>query len=132
MWSICIPAVFGAIVGSWMGSHLALLISESVLKIAMLIVLPIILFYVLRSNALKGNEALPWERNLNRLHGRLMASVSHRMQKLCNRCRTPHTNMIAFTPITSAFCRLSRQHPATSSLESRPESYSRATGEKPL
>ena len=55
-WRICIPAVFGAIVGSWMGSHLALLISESVLKIAMLIVLPIILFYVLRSNALKGNE----------------------------------------------------------------------------
>ena len=55
-WRICIPAVFGAIAGSWMGSHLALLISESVLKIAMLIVLPIILFYVLRSNALKGNE----------------------------------------------------------------------------
>ena len=55
-WRICIPAVFGAIAGSWMGSHLALLISESVLKIAMLIVLPIILFYVLRNNALKGNE----------------------------------------------------------------------------
>lgn len=29
-WRICIPAVFGAIAGSWMGSHLALLISESV------------------------------------------------------------------------------------------------------
>lgn len=36
-------------------------------------------------HALKGNEALPWERALNRLHGRLMASVSHRMQKLCIR-----------------------------------------------
>ena len=31
-WKICIPAVFGAIAGSWMGSHLALLISESVLE----------------------------------------------------------------------------------------------------
>lgn len=40
------------------------------------------LFYLY---ALKGNEALPWERTLNRLHGRLMASVSHRMQKLCIR-----------------------------------------------
>ena len=54
-WKICIPAIFGAICGSWMGSHLALLISDKVLKIAMLIVLPVILFYVLRSKALKGN-----------------------------------------------------------------------------
>ena len=53
-WKICIPAIFGAIAGSWIGSHLALLISDRVLKIAMLIVLPVILFYVLRSKALKG------------------------------------------------------------------------------
>ena len=55
-WKICIPAVFGAIVGSWIGSHLALLISEKALKIAMLVVLPVILFYVLRSKALKGKD----------------------------------------------------------------------------
>ena len=55
-WKICIPAVFGAIAGSWIGSHLALLISEKVLKIAMLVVLPVILFYVLRSKALKGKD----------------------------------------------------------------------------
>ena len=36
-WKICIPAVFGAIAGSWIGSHLALLISEKALKIAMLL-----------------------------------------------------------------------------------------------
>ena len=53
-WKICIPAIFGAIAGSWIGSHLALLISDRVLKIAMLVVLPVILFYVLRSKALKG------------------------------------------------------------------------------
>ena len=40
------------------------------------------LFYL---HALKGNEALPWERSLNRLLGRLMASVSCRMQKRCIR-----------------------------------------------
>ena len=39
-----------------MGSHLALLISDRVLKIAMVIVLPVILFYVLRSKALQGND----------------------------------------------------------------------------
>ena len=55
-WKICIPAIFGAIAGSWMGSHLALLISDRVLKIAMVIVLPVILFYVLRSKALQGND----------------------------------------------------------------------------
>ena len=55
-WKICIPAVFGAITGSWIGSHLALLISEKALKIAMLVVLPVILFYVLRSKALKGKD----------------------------------------------------------------------------
>lgn len=55
-WKVCIPAVFGAIIGSWMGAKLTLLIPDMVLKTAMLIVLPIILFYVLRSNALKGNE----------------------------------------------------------------------------
>ena len=55
-WKICIPAVFGAIAGSWIGSHLALLISEKALKIAMLVVLPVILFYVLRSKALKGKD----------------------------------------------------------------------------
>lgn len=31
-WKICIPAVFGAIVGSWIGSHLALLISGESFK----------------------------------------------------------------------------------------------------
>ena len=56
-WKICIPAVFGAIAGSWIGSHLALLISEKALKIAMLVVLPVILFYVLRSKALKGKDS---------------------------------------------------------------------------
>ena len=55
-WKICIPAIFGAIAGSWMGSHLALLISDRVLKIAMVIVLPVILCYVLRSKALQGND----------------------------------------------------------------------------
>ncbi len=36
----------------WVGSS-ALMIYEKVLKIAMLVVLPVILFYVLRSKALK-------------------------------------------------------------------------------
>ena len=68
-WKICIPAIFGAIAGSWIGSHLALLISDRVLKIAMLIVLPVILFYVLRSKALKGKV----ESTTDKIRGVLIA-----------------------------------------------------------
>ena len=55
-WKICAPSIVAAFIGSALGAKITLMIDEKVLKIAMLIVLPIILFYVLRSNALKGNE----------------------------------------------------------------------------
>lgn len=53
-WKLCIPAIMGAIVGSSLGARLTLLIPENVLKIAMLIVLPVILFYVTKSKTLSG------------------------------------------------------------------------------
>ena len=55
-WKICVPAIVAAIAGSSLGAKITLMIDEKVLKIAMLVVLPVILFYVLRSKALKGKD----------------------------------------------------------------------------
>lgn len=52
-WKICAPSIVAAFIGSALGAKITLMIDEKVLKIAMLIVLPIILFYVLRSKALQ-------------------------------------------------------------------------------
>ena len=52
-WKICVPAIVAAIAGSSLGAKITLMIDEKVLKIAMLVVLPVILFYVLRSKALQ-------------------------------------------------------------------------------
>ncbi|MDO5799156.1 MAG: TSUP family transporter [Eubacteriales bacterium] len=54
-WKICVPAIIAAVVGSSLGAEFTLRIDERILKIAMLIVLPVILFYVLRSKALQEN-----------------------------------------------------------------------------
>ena len=56
-WKICIPAVFGAIAGSWIGSHLAITdFRESFQRSPCWLCLPVILFYVLRSKALQGKD----------------------------------------------------------------------------
>ena len=98
---------------------------------------------------LKGNEALPWEHILNRLHSRLMASVPHRRRgNPVSGEKHPHTNMSVFQPISGNAGRphpvpankpfpavpvpLSRKYPAVASLNSRPEPYSHLAGEKPL
>lgn len=53
-WKLCIPSIVAAIVGSSIGAKLALLISDQVLKVAMLVILPVILFYVTKSKTLSG------------------------------------------------------------------------------
>lgn len=52
-WKICAPAIVAAIAGSSLGAKFTLMIDEKILKTAMLVVLPIILFYVLRSKVLQ-------------------------------------------------------------------------------
>ena len=43
-WKFCAPSIVAAFIGSALGAKITLMIDEKVLKIAMLIVLPIILF----------------------------------------------------------------------------------------
>lgn len=51
-WNIVIPGVVTAFVGSWCGARLNLFTNERVLQIMMLVLLPFIAFYVLRSKSL--------------------------------------------------------------------------------
>lgn len=50
--SLCIPGIIAALIGSWLGANLNLLLSEHILKIIMLFVLPAVAIYVLRNEAL--------------------------------------------------------------------------------
>ncbi len=51
-WLIALPAVALSLIGSFVGARLTLLVSEQILKIVLLIVLPIAAVFVFRKNAL--------------------------------------------------------------------------------
>lgn len=51
-----IPAAALALVGSWLGAMMAMRLSDDFIRIAMLVLLPVMAFYVLRSKRLSGEE----------------------------------------------------------------------------
>ncbi|MGI5825110.1 MAG: sulfite exporter TauE/SafE family protein [Bacillota bacterium] len=55
-WNLCVPAIITALAGSWGGAKLSLFLDENVLKIMMLVILPFIAFYVLRTKNLESNN----------------------------------------------------------------------------
>lgn len=55
-WNICLPSIAAAMVGSWSGAHLSLGLSEHVLKIFILVILPFIAFYVMRKKNLERED----------------------------------------------------------------------------
>ncbi|MDF2588148.1 MAG: sulfite exporter TauE/SafE family protein [Anaerocolumna sp.] len=61
-WGIAIPSILLALIGSTIGANLALLVSESIMKYILIIVLPIVAFYVLKSKTFKEetiSETIP-------------------------------------------------------------------------
>jgi uncharacterized membrane protein YfcA len=52
-WGTAIPSVFLALIGSALGANLALLLEEKVMKYVLIVILPIVAFYVLRSRRIK-------------------------------------------------------------------------------
>lgn len=61
-WGIAIPSILLALIGSTIGANLALLINEKYLKYFLLIILPVVGFYVLRSKTFTDKviaETLP-------------------------------------------------------------------------
>lgn len=59
-WKITIPATGTAFLGSYLGSHLNLLLKERTLQIFILAVLPFIAFYVLRNKNFEGDTRVPF------------------------------------------------------------------------
>lgn len=44
---LAIPSIIAALSGSWLGAHIALMVSDQILKVVMVFLLPVIAFYVL-------------------------------------------------------------------------------------
>ena len=59
-WKIALYCTICAFLGSFTGSHLALLLDQSLFKIIILFILPLTAFYVLRGNSF-SSEAVPYE-----------------------------------------------------------------------
>ena len=55
-WKICLPAIAAGLLGSWLGAKISLFLDEDVLKIMMLVILPFIAFYVLRTKSLERKD----------------------------------------------------------------------------
>lgn len=53
---LAIPTVIAALAGSSMGAHIALLVSDKILKTMLLVLLPVIAYYVLRKKDLEPKE----------------------------------------------------------------------------
>lgn len=59
-WKICAPSIVAAFIGSALGARITLMIDEKVLKIAMLIVLPIILFMCFEAKHYRKIQITKW------------------------------------------------------------------------
>lgn len=55
-WKLAIPSIPASLLGSAIGAHLALMVSESVMKILLLIILPVTAFYVFRNKEMDAGE----------------------------------------------------------------------------
>lgn len=55
-WLYAIPAIITALIGSWIGAELALLVSSDSFKVIMLIVIPLTAWWVLRKRSLNSDK----------------------------------------------------------------------------
>ncbi|MDF2945012.1 MAG: sulfite exporter TauE/SafE family protein [Herbinix sp.] len=56
-WGVAIPSIILALLGSAIGANIALLIDEKVMKYTLIIILPVIAFYVLKGKTIKKENA---------------------------------------------------------------------------
>lgn len=59
-WKLCVPAVIGAVVGSFAGSNLNLWLDDDILKKVMVVILPLIGIYVFFKKDLEANTKDPF------------------------------------------------------------------------
>ncbi len=58
-----LPCVIAAIIGAWIGANIALLISDDILRIVMMIIIPLTALYLLRSHAMEITTQSPTSLN---------------------------------------------------------------------
>lgn len=60
-WKLAIPAVLCALTGSYIGTRLTMLTDERILKHVLMIVLPVVAFFVFRKNSLITEKENRWK-----------------------------------------------------------------------
>lgn len=66
-WKLAIPCALAAMAGAFLGANIALRADEKLIKSLMLVVLPVVAFYVLRNKELGEDtekDGLPWKKTL--------------------------------------------------------------------
>ena len=56
-WKLAVPSIPASLLGSTIGAHLALLVSEDIMKLLLLIILPITAFYVFKNKKIDTTES---------------------------------------------------------------------------
>jgi uncharacterized membrane protein YfcA len=56
-WGVAIPSVILALVGSFLGANLTLHLSDNIMKHVLILILPVVAYYVLRGRTLKKDSA---------------------------------------------------------------------------
>lgn len=57
-WLFAIPSVILALIGSYLGASLALMTTDGVLKVMLLVVLPVVAIYVMKNKSFEGKKGL--------------------------------------------------------------------------
>ena len=55
-WGVAIPSILFALIGSTLGAHLALLVDEKLMKYLLVIVLPVVAYFVLKGKSIASDE----------------------------------------------------------------------------
>ena len=74
-WIFAIPSIIFALGGSYIGTSLALLTKDTVLKIMLLVVLPVVAFYIMKNKSFESSKKIHLSRKAAILLGSLFAFV---------------------------------------------------------
>ncbi len=73
--AFAIPSIIAALCGSFAGANLALLVSDTILKMVLLVVLPVVSLYVIRNKSFEPKHKFQWTKSQTLFLGILCAFV---------------------------------------------------------
>ncbi|MDF2612034.1 MAG: sulfite exporter TauE/SafE family protein [Lachnospiraceae bacterium] len=78
-WGVAIPSIILALIGSAIGANIALLVDEKIMKYILIIILPLIAFYVYKGKSIKKENE---EQQISRKKVYLIACLASFLKKL--------------------------------------------------